>query len=779
MQYFSRFPYDVRFTVISVILLSVLSLMGYGVFRTADAQTPVNTLVISGNQRITVGTIVDISGLVEGQDYTNSEYNAAKQALVNSGFFKTVDLVVQQGNVTIVVAENPTINKIAFQGNKRLKKASLKEIILSKSRQTYSPRLAEEDARALARAYAASGRLGARVTPRIIERNDNRVDLVFEIEENRVVEVEKISFTGNRSYRERRLRSVLGTKQAGIFRALVKRDVYVPEQVSNDRERLTTFYRNRGYIEMKVLSVNTELTTAADAVLLTYNIEEGPQYRFGEIRFINNFVQIQPSVYEGQYRIRAGRPYDPRRVTAMLEKIDNNLGKAGFATFEANARPVRDEANRIIDIEVELVQFRPVLIERIDIEGNSTTFDSVIRRQFSLVEGDVLNQRELSLAVDRIRALDFFSAVDVSTQPGTSPQTVIVNVKVEEKPTGRLRLGASYQTGTGFVATLGYSESNFLGRGQKIALDLSNSSQSRNIGMSFSDPGFLGRNVDAGFGLRYTTNNRSSVPFRDRTLAFTPNIEFNLSEDSRLRVGYNLARENITLTDTDLTKISDVLEGDVGTRWKSSVALRYVLDRRNSIVNPTDGWRLEASQELAGFGGSARFSKTTARVQKFASLANDRIRLSAELEGGILKGFGASGVRVTDRFFLGGDRLRGFADNGIGPREGSGASGGGAGQALGGNFYTVASVEARFPIGLPEEYGISGGVYFNTGSLWGLDNIPAGSNADSSFFLNAAVGTSIFWNTPIGPLRFNFSRPLRSRSGNVTENFRFSIDIPF
>lgn len=792
----SKFTKPIRTVCVTTTSAMVIATAAVSVSMIANPvmaqSTTVTGVLVEGNKRIATSTILSLASLTPGTRYSAGQINAAVQRLNASGFFKSVDFSVRSGRITIVVDENPTVNRIAFEGNKKLKDEDLRELIASQPRQTFSAKRAEADAQQLAAAYSAGGRVDAQVTPRLIERSDNRVDLIFQIVEGRVTEIEKITFVGNRNYSAKRLRSALATKQAGLIRTLVSSDTFIQDRIELDKQKLRKFYLNRGYVDFSVLSTSADLTRNKDAFLLNFTVEEGQQYKFGEVTLVTTEDDIDIEEYQKVSKIKEGRNYDPRKVETLVQKLDVKLGSEGFAFVSAHPLIVRDDETRTLDVEIELTRGQRLFVERIDIEGNSTTLDRVIRRQFELAEGDAFNRREIQEATDRIRAMGLFESVDVQSREGSSRDRAIIDVNVKEKATGNLGIGAGYSSSNGLTMNLNLEERNFLGRGQTVRFDVSNNSDARTFAFSFRDPSFLDRDLNAGFSIGYRTTSNTNIPVDISTLEFAPNIRFPLGKNSTLSVGYRLENEEIilqTIEDTTTTPsttvdadLSPVIAPDLGDQVKSSVILGYNFDRTNSVIEPTSGLKFGINQQFTGLGGDATFSKTSVNLKSYTTLFNDDIILSAEIDAGAIFG---SGARVSDRFFLGGDSLRGFEDYGIGPRDVTyddpvaATESGTAGQALGGNMYAVARLEASFPIGLPEEYGIFGGLFLDAGSVWGLDTAVAYGTLEDSPKIRAAAGVSIFWKTAIGPLRFNFSRPIKKEAYDLEENFRFTIDTRF
>ena len=769
MAVFFRLRRNNIFQNLNVILFIVILLLSFSILpnKAHTQETLVSSINVVGNKRISSDTILSLSKVQVGSAYSPTQLNSALQSIKKSSYFKTVDISIVNNILNINVIENPTINSISFEGNKTLSDINLNELITSKQRQTLLISQVEKDTDKIATAYADTGRISAIVTPKVIELSDNRVDLVFEITEGRITEVEKITFTGNRVFSDLRLKGVIATKQAGIFRRFIKSDTFVKDKLDYDIDLLRNFYINKGFIDFEVQS-SVELTREKDAFLINYNIKEGQKYIFSEIKFDTSKLNIDEKSLVKINRIKNGSKYDRRRVTKLIDEIDIYLAKNGFSFFEPVPVVSRNDENLTMDVEIQINETRKVFVERIEVEGNSTTLDKVIRLQFDFVEGDPFNRRKVLEAVDKIRGLGFFSNVETSTRNGSAPEKIIIEVKLTEKPTGSLGIGAGYNSSDGTVATFNVNERNFLGKGQTVKLDLSTSKIEKQTELAFEDPSFLGRNLLAGISFGQSSTTPSSVPLSTDKLYFEPKIGFPLSRDSKLTIEYSFDQEDVKLT-TASNLVSPLIRNDVGEKNKSALIFIYSLDKTNSVVTPTAGYDFRIIQELNGLGGDISFSKTVLNFRTYRTILRDDIILSSNLSSGVIVGSDAS---LMNRFTLGGDRLKGFRNQGIGPYDSTYDT------HLGGKMYTSLSLEASFPIGIPEEYGIYGGVFLDTGSLWGLDNTDTGRIDDSSE-IRSALGFSIFWESAIGPLRFNWSSPIKKETNDVTENFRFTIDTRF
>ena len=769
MAVFFRLRRNNIFQNLNVILFIVTLLLSFSILpnKAHTQESLVSSINVDGNKRISTDTIISLSKIQIGSAYSPNQLNFALQSIKKSSYFKSVDIKLVNNVLNINVIENPTINSISFEGNKSLNDINLNELITSKQRQTLLISQVEKDTDKIAIAYADTGRISAIVTPKVIELSDNRVDLVFEISEGRITEVEKITFTGNRVFSDLRLKGVIATKQAGIFRRFIKSDTFVKDKLDYDTDLLQNFYINKGFIDFEVKS-SVELTREKDAFLINYNIIEGQQYSFSEIKFDTTKINIDEKSLVKINKIKNGSKYDARRITKLIDEIDIYLVKNGFRFFEPVPLVSRNDENLTMDVEIQLKETQKVFVERIEVEGNSTTLDEVIRLQFDFAEGDPFNRRKVLEAVDKIRGLGFFSNVETSTREGSAPEKIIIEVKLTEKPTGSLGIGAGYNSSDGTVATFNINERNFLGKGQTVKLDLSTSKIEKQTAIGFEDPSFLGRNLLAGISFGQTTSTPNSNPLKTDKLYFVPKIGFPLSRDSNLSIKYTFDREDVKLTKDSLL-VSPQIRADVGKKTRSALTFTYDLDKTNSVVTPTSGFDFKLTQEFNGLGGDISYSQSQLNFKTYKTIFRDDIILSSGLSSGIIVGSDAS---IVNRFTLGGDRLKGFRNQGIGPYDSTYAS------HLGGKMYTSLSLEASFPIGVPEEYGIFGGLFLDTGSLWGLDDTDSGRIDDSSE-IRSALGFSIFWESVIGPLRFNWSKPIKKEKYDVTENFRFTIDTRF
>ena len=756
----------------------------------AEAQTFRFTNVqIEGNQRVEAGTILSFVGIAQGETVGPGRINDAVQALQGSGLFEEVEVIPQGNTLLIRVREFPTINRIAIEGNRRLNDEDLLGLLQSQPRRVYSPTVAEADAQLITQAYGAAGRFAATVTPSIIRRSDNRVDLVFTVTEASVIEIERLSFTGNRAFSDRRLRRVLETTQAGILRQLIGRDTFVPDRIEFDQQLLRDFYASRGYVDFEILSVNSELTRERDAFLITFNIREGQSFEFGEVRAVSLLDDVDDAPFQDAIRVRPGVTYTPTLVENTIARMERRALELGLNFIRVTPRVTRNDRDLTLDVDFEIDRGPRIFVERIDIEGNTTTLDRVVRRQFRIVEGDPFNPREIRQSAERIRALGYFSNADVNAREGTTDDSVIVDVDVTEQPTGSLTFGASYGENDGFGIAIGFSERNFLGRGQRIAFSFNTSSQNEAYAFSFTEPFFLGRDLQFDFGIDLNTSDSDFAAYDTERQRITPAISFPVSENGRLALRYTIERVEISDVDTGFDPDEPIdddndpndtgsslliqREAELGAQIASSIGYTYTFDTRRTGLNPNAGVLLRFSQDLAGLGGDKEFLRTRAFVGAETAVLNEEVTLRAIFEGGAIHSFGDQNTTIVDRF-SGNGQVRGFEPNGYGPRDLDASNE----DAVYGNYFAAARFEADFPLPIPDEYGLSAGAFFDIGSVWGLDDDLDGA-IDDSLSWRSSVGLSFFWTTPLGPLRFNFATPVSSEDFDEEQFFDLTISTSF
>ena len=761
---------------------SALPLQSFAQSSTAGAvRGTVSDIRVVGNQRIEPATILSYMTIQQGQNVTPAQINDSVKALFATGLFRDVKMDLQGSSLVVTVDENPVVNQIAFEGNDRISDDLLRTGVTSRERRVYTRAKAETDAESILEAYRRSGRYGASVEPKIIELPQNRVDLVFEIEEGPLTGVDSIRFVGNSAFSDRRLRRIINTDESAWYNFLSATDSYDPDRLELDKELLRRHYLSNGYVEFEVQSGVAELSPDRSGFFLTFTINEGEQYRFGALDVVSDVEGVDADELRGLLAASEGSVYDVREVDETIAQMTDRLGENGYAFTEITPVPNKDDENRTVGITFEINEGPRVFVERIDIEGNSRTLDRVIRRQFELVEGDAFNAVQIRRSRSKIRGLGFFKDVNIRTERGSAPDRLVVTTEVEEQSTGQLSFGLGFSTSENVSGEVSVIERNLLGRGQALRIRARISGRTQLYDLSFTEPAFLDRDLAVGFDLyRRETDNQDTSSFDIRNTGFQPRVSFPLGRYSRLSPRYRISQDEILDVPDDA---SPLIKSDQGSALTSSLGYEFVYDRRNDIVQPTKGYILRVEQDFAGAGGDATYVRNEASLKGYTPIFSDDVIGSLEVAGGAIVSFGGYDLKASDRFYLGGDSLRGFESAGIGPRDTV------TNDTLGGNYYGVVRGEVTFPLGLPEEYGLAGGLFADVGTVWELDNTVADPDGianngdeytvDDGAEFRAAVGATIFWNSPFGPVRLNFATPILKEDNDDDEFFRFSAGTRF
>ena len=729
-----------------------------------------SSIDVVGNLRIESSTIRSYAGISTAQSLSASDLNAAYQSIASSGLFEEVEIVPNGARLVIKVKEFPTINRVAFEGNSRLKDEVLAGLVKSQTRRVFNPTEVEQDRAVIAEAYANSGRLAAKVNPKFIRLSDNRVDLVFEIFEGGLVEIERISFVGNRAYSDRKLRSVLETKQAGLLRTFIQRDTFVEDRIEFDKQVLSDFYKSRGYADFRINSVNAEISQERDAYFITFNIREGQKFSVGQIDVTTDLSGIDTKAFARAGKVRTGQTYSPLAIENDITRMERFANQEGLEFLRITPRISRNDASLSLDVNYVIERGPRIFVERIDIEGNTATLDRVIRRQFRIVEGDPFNPSEIRASARRIRALGFFSNADVTSREGSNPEQVVVDVKVEEAPTGSLSFGASYSTEAGAGGLVEYSERNFLGRGQALSLKMTAGTGNQTYSFDFTEPAFLYNDLSLSLLTSYAETQRQFSQYNTSALKIRPQLSFPLSEQTRLGVRYQYTESKLSNASLSTGAVIGE-ELALGNISESGLGYTLSFDTRRTGLDPDAGVLARIEQDFSGLGGDTTSLKTTGLISGEMKVLGEEVTLIGTIEGGMLS-YSKGQSRVVDRFQLGSGIMRGFEPGGIGPREYDSVNG--VNDALGGDKFAAMRLEALFPIGLPEEYGITGGVFYDVGNLWGLEYDSADIQYEKGAWRQAA-GVSIIWITPVGPFRFNFSRAIAKELLDTANDFELTL----
>ena len=801
--------------------------------RDARAQTlTIHSIIIQGNQRVEAETIRSYFRPGPSGRLDAFIIDEGVKALYSTGLFREVRPTIQGGRLIITVVENPVINRIAFEGNKKVKDEQLKAEIQSKERGTLSLPVVQADVARLVEVYRRSGRFDISVVPKVIELPNNRVDLVFEINEGRKTGVKVIQFIGNRYYSAYRLKEEVKTSETGLLAFLQTGDIYDPDRIEADRELLRRFYLKHGFIDVRIISAIGEYDPALHGFVVSFTIEEGEPYRFGTVDVQTSIRGLDPRLLWYKVRAYPGDVYNAEAVEKTVEEMTIEAAKLGFAFASVRPRAVRDNANHTVNLVFMVDEGARVYVERINIRGNYRTRDYVIRREFEVAEGDAYNRALVNRTERRLKNLSYFKTVKITPEPGSAPDRVILNVDVEEQSTGEFQVSGGYSTSDGWLAEVSVSERNLFGRGLYGKAAVQYGQYARGATVSIVEPYFLGYRVAFGldvFGkIQLPTN---YISYQTTTYGFSTRLGFTLREDLALQVRYSLSHQNVSLP----TYLNDcilspnaIINGGAGVmpldpcylNGEASLAVRRELSNGAVLTsavgysltystldnnrNPTSGMLAELRQDFAGVGGDVKYIRTSTDVCGYREVTGDVIG-SLHLQGGYITGWGCSNnggntgslltspgecLRMLDQFQMGPNLVRGFAPAGIGPRDLTNYALTGTGDALGGSAYWGASLEFQSPLYfLPKDSGVKIAAFADAGSLWNYTG-PTGWAAtgevisgsicavppcplDNTMHIRSSVGVGLIWNSPFGPLRFDYSVPLTSEPYDRTQRFRF------
>lgn len=723
---------------------------------------------VEGVQRIEPSTVRSYLTVQPGQPFDPDRIDESLKALFNTGLF--ADVVLKRDGDTLVVAvvENPIINRIAFEGNRRIEKENLEKEIQLRPRVVYTRTRVQADVQRILDIYRRQGRFAATVEPKIIQLDQNRVDLVFEINEGVRTGVRSITFVGNEKFSDGTLRESIQTKETAWWRFLTSDDNYDPDRLNYDRDLLRRFYLKEGYADFRVVSAVAELTPDRENFVITFTVDEGERYKFGKIDVNTTLKALDPEQVRGVMTTREGDWYNAQEVENTINKLTTAVGDLQYAFVDVRPRINRNRDGHTIDITYEIVEGPRVFVERIDVNGNVRTLDKVIRREVLVAEGDPFSATKLRRSEQRIKDLGYFERVNVTTAEGSAPDRSVVNVEVTEQSTGEISIGAGYSTSDGPLADFSIRERNLLGRGQDLRFGATVSGRRQEYDVSFTEPYFLDRDLSAGVDVfRITRDYQDESSFDEKNNGFALRMGYPLAENLRQRLYYQLQHTRI---DSVPTTASKYIQDQKGGRLTSLIGQELLYDRRNSRLTPTDGYYIRLVNDFAGLGGNARFLRNRLGAGYYLPLFDESWVLSTTGEIGYIFGLGKE-VSLSDRFFIGGDTLRGFNTAGIGPRDLT------TGDALGGQRYARGSVEMSFPVGLPEEFGLKGHAFTDFGTLGKVDiNDPNVADKES---IRVSVGTGVSWRSPFGPIRLDFAVPIRKETYDKKEIFRFSFGTRF
>ena len=747
----------------------------------------VNRIVIVGNVRIEQATILSYLPIQPGDTIGPQQIDLGVKTLFKTDLFADVAIELSKdGDLIVKVAENPIINQVVFEGNDNLKDDKLQDEVQVRPRGIFTRGKVEGDVQRIVELYRRSGRISVTVTPKVVELPQKRVDLIFEINEGPKSGIRRISFIGNRQFSDNDLRGVVVTRESHFYRFLSTNDNYDPDRLDYDQEQLRKFYRNHGYYDFRLINTIAELEPDKNGFAVTYTIDEGVKYHFGKIKVDTQLKKLNGAVLQQLLPIREGQVYEDKKIEDATDALTFAAGAAGFAFVDVAPRYIPNRQTHTVDVTFEVKEGPRVYIDRIDVVGNNQTLDHVIRREMLVNEGDAYNRVLVDRSKNQIRGLGFFKDVDITQIPGSAPDRTGLQVKVTEQPTGELSFSAGYSSTERLVLDLGVSQRNFRGTGQDLRAEVSIGSLRQQISLSFTEPRFLGRSLSAGWDLYLTrTDYAQYTGYSTDSVGGSLRLGFPLGSYSSLQLRYSLHGDDVIVASNECGAaplVSPILCDEVGSTVTSSVGYTLVWDKRNDPLLPTRGFRTEISQDFAGLGGTIDDVKTEAKGTWYHGFTPSYV-FSISANGGFVTGWGGDSVRINDRFYEGGDSFPGFQIAGIGPRDTNPTYD----QALGGKAFAILQLQQTFPDGLPEQYGIKTALFADVGTLGLLDSADKYNNLTHApsptikddLGLRASAGISVFWKSPLGPIRIDLSDVIVKETYDKTENFRFSTSTRF
>ncbi|HEY6832640.1 MAG TPA: outer membrane protein assembly factor BamA [Pseudolabrys sp.] len=780
----------------------------------------VSSIAVEGSRRVEADTIRSYFHAGPNGQLSPADIDDGLKALYATGLFSDVHINRSGGRIIVSVVESPVINRVAFEGNKKAKDDQLTAEVQSKPRGTLSRPTVQADVQRIIEIYHRSGRFDISVDPKIIELPNNRVDLVFEIKEGEKTGVKQINFVGSHAFTSGRLKDVIKTTESGWFSFLQTTDIYDPDRVEADRDLLRRFYLKNGYADVRIVSAVGEYDPAKKGFIVTFTIDEGAKYYIGTVDVVSNVRALDPSILRSRLKLNPGSVYNADLVEKSVESMTIEAAKSGYAFANVRPRGDRNFEKKTINLVFVVEEGARAYIERINIRGNTRTRDYVIRREFDIGEGDAYNRALIDRAERRLKNLNFFKTVKITNEPGSAPDRVVINVDVEEQPTGEFSVSGGYSTADGFIGEVSVADRNLMGRGQYAKASVTFGQYTRGADLSLVEPYLLGYRMSGGVDLFYKENEANNyVSYDTKSYGTNLRLGFALTEEISFQPRYSIYRQEITLPaqyDNCTSTTSPAspnfnpagfncfsdgeaslpvrIELSQGPVTVSLVGYTLAYNTLDNVRAPTSGLYAELKQDLAGVGGDVNFIRSQAEARSYYEVIPDVVGV-VKLQAGNISAWGGKDLRMLDEFQMGPNLVRGFEPSGIGPRD---LTNGTTNDALGGSMYWGASVEAQTPLYfLPKEIGIKLAVFADAGSLWDYqgptywsvtnESVQVGLNSPS--MIRSSVGVGFLWDSPLGPLRFDLAYPITkycatpSTGGpevcDRTQIFRFSGGTKF
>jgi outer membrane protein insertion porin family len=769
-----------RAVAASALVLAVLGLTpGPGVAAESEAQGR-ETIDVQGNRRTDAETVRSYFHATPDGRFDDAARDAALKALIATGLFDDVKIDRAGDRLVVHVSEAPVLDKVAFEGNKKIQDKELTAAIESKPQGTLQRALVQSDVNRIVDVYRHSGRDDVSVKPEIIDHGSGRVTLVFEVTEGAKTTVRQINFVGNQVFGKRQLAAVIKTSATNMLSFLTGGDEYDPDRIAADREQLRLYYRSKGYADASVVSAKAEYDPAVKGFTLTFTIDEGPLYHFGDVNVVCNVPGLDGEKLRPLLLTRSGAVFDGNALDKTDEALATELSKLGFPFAQATPHTTRDAAARRIDVSYAINQGPRTYVERIEIHGNNRTRGYVIRREFDISEGDAYNKALIDRAERRLKNLNYFKTVKISQQPGSAPDRVVLDVEVTEQSTGNFNISGGYSTTDGMLAEVKLGDSNFLGTGRAVNSSVSYGQYARGIDLSASEPYFLGTRVSAGIDVFDKESEYSPYQsYGTNTYGATMQFGTPLTEQTSVQYRYSLYNQSVTLDPASLVALPSLpiqQAALAGPQWVSSIGDTVTYNTLDDNKSPTSGIKSQLSQDLAGLGGDVKFLRTTEDLRYYHPVTDDVVSL-VRAQGGYITGWGGQQVPLINSFFGGPTMVRGFAPDGFGPRD---LTPGTTMDNVGGTMYWAMTAELQSNIpGLPQEYGLKAQAFVDAGTVFGYGGPTVFPGSAQSLqvananILRSSVGVGLTWASPFGPLSISYAVPLTKAAYDVVQPFNF------
>lgn len=733
--------------------------------RVEAAEIYVSQIEVDGLQRVERETVLSYLNVEQGSSVSQEYLNSSMKRLFETGLFADVNIDARgNGVLAVKVVENPVINKRVFDGNDKVDDTLLESEVQLKSGSIYNIAKVQDDVQRILEVYKRSGRYATVVEPKIIKRDQNRVDLVYEISEGPTAAISKVNFIGNHHYSDDDLQSEIMSKESRWYRLFSSSENYDPEKTNYDKELLRRFYLKRGYADFRVLSAVAELSPDKKSFVVTYVLDEGPRYKLEDVRIQSMIKDVDVAALSGQVQQEKGDWYNADLAERSVYALTEELGKKGFAFVDVTPELGKTSGNKMV-LTFNIAEGQRVFVDRINITGNTRTEDEVIRREFRIDEGDAFNAAKIRASRRNVENLNYFSKVDIQTEPNPNDDSKAdINVNVEEKSTGAFNVGVGYSTVNGALFRAGIAENNFQGKGQKLSADVAVSQRTSEYDLSFTEPYFMGRRLSAGIDLFRTEEDyQDEGSYDSESTGGRLRLGWNYTDDFAQYLRYTLKEDKISNVDRNA---SIYIKEEEGRYSNSSIGQTMVYDKRDSAINPKEGYYLSFGNDVAGLGGDEKYLKFDGKAYKYFTLA-DYYTFKLFINGGYITGYGDENVRLSNRYYLGGSTLRGFEFAGIGARDKF------TKDALGGNWMIYSGAEMSFPIGL-DEVGVRGRTFVDMGILGKPDDINE-DYVEYSDTPRVAAGFGFQWQSPMGQIDVDLAFPIVKEDYDETEVFRLNF----